>query len=63
MWFYNKRPTRAVAGGIRPQSSTGFGKSWWAKRWIAVIESFDIGKRLGRGRSYARRGQVLLIDV
>ena len=55
---------RAVKGGIKAQSKRGtFGESWWAKRWIAVLESFDIGSRLGRGRSYARSGQVLSIDI
>jgi uncharacterized Zn finger protein len=28
-----------------------------------VLESFNIGARLGRGRSYARRGQVLSIEI
>jgi uncharacterized Zn finger protein len=28
-----------------------------------VLESFNIGSRLGRGRSYARSGQVLSIDI
>ena len=46
-----------------PVEARPFGQSWWAKRWIAVLESFDIGGRLGRGRSYARNGQVLSIDV
>jgi uncharacterized Zn finger protein len=55
---------RAVKGGIKAQSKRGaFGESWWAKRWIAVLESFNIGARLGRGRSYARRGQVLSIAI
>src|ERR1700730_13618414 len=55
---------RAAKGGIKAQSKRGkFGESWWAKRWIGVLESFDIGARLGRGRSYARRGQVLSIDI
>src|SRR3954465_10258483 len=53
-----------VRGGIKAQSQRGsFGESWWAKRWIDVLESFDIGARLSRGRSYARRGQVVSIDV
>ena len=57
------RPLQAK-GGIKSQSKRGtFGESWWAKRWIAVLESFDIGSRLGRGRSYARSGQVLSIDI
>ncbi|HKI31239.1 MAG TPA: SWIM zinc finger family protein [Gemmataceae bacterium] len=61
--FPKSRP-RAAKGGIKAQSKRGgFGQSWWAKRWISVLESFDIGARLGRGRSYARNGQVLAIDV
>jgi uncharacterized Zn finger protein len=55
---------RAAKGGIKAQSKRGaFGESWWAKRWIGVLERFDIGARLGRGRSYARRGQVLSVDI
>jgi len=61
--FPRSRP-RAARGGIKAQSKRGaFGQSWWARRWIEVLESFDIGARLGRGRSYARNGQVLAIDV
>jgi uncharacterized Zn finger protein len=61
--FPRSRP-RVAKGGIKAQSKRGgFGQSWWAKRWIAVLESFDIGARLGRGRSYARGGQVLSIEV
>jgi uncharacterized Zn finger protein len=55
---------RKAKGGIRAQSKRGsFGESWWAKRWIAVLESFQIGARLNRGRSYARSGQVLSIEI
>ena len=51
-------------GGIKAQSQRGaFAASWWAKRWIAVLESFNIGARLGRGRSYARKGQVTSLQV
>ncbi|OWK47378.1 SWIM zinc finger family protein [Fimbriiglobus ruber] len=68
MWWeysrYPKSTPRKAVGGIKSQSKRGsFGESWWAKRWIAVIESFDVGGRLQRGRSYARGGQVLSIDV
>ena len=55
---------RKVKGGIRAQTAHGqFGKSWWGRRWIEVLEGFDIGDRLSRGRKYARAGQVLSIDV
>ena len=62
-YFPPSRP-REAKGGIKAQSKRGgFGESWWAKRWIAVLESFNIGARLGRGRSYARKGQVLKIEI
>src|SRR5689334_2231690 len=67
MWpreFFPRSRPRQAKGGIKAQSQRGsFGSTWWAKRWIAVLESFHIGGRLERGRSYARRGQVLKIDV
>jgi uncharacterized Zn finger protein len=53
-----------VKGGIRAQSKKGgFGESWWAKRWIDVLESYHIGERMSRGRRYARQGQVISIDI
>jgi uncharacterized Zn finger protein len=67
MWYREYFPPsrpRQARGGIKAQSRRGsFGQTWWAKRWLAVLESFDIGARLGRGRSYARRGQVLSIEI
>jgi uncharacterized Zn finger protein len=62
-YFPPSKP-RAAKGGIKAQSRKGeFGETWWARRWIAVLESFQIGARLKRGRSYARRGQVLKIRI
>lgn len=62
-YFPPSRPRKAE-GGIKSQSKRGgFGESWWAKRWIKVLESFNIGARLSRGRSYARSGQVLSIAI
>ena len=62
-YFEYSRP-RKTRGGIKAQSRRGgFGRSWWAGRWIAALEGFDIGARLDRGRSYARQGQVLSIAV
>src|SRR3954453_21693354 len=55
---------RTAHGGIKAQSRQGdFGKSWWARRWQAVLDGFRLGGRLARGRSYARQGQVLSIDI
>jgi uncharacterized Zn finger protein len=64
-WYgYPKSVPKKAKGGIKAQSGRGgFAKSWWAQRWISVLESFDIGARLERGRRYARTGQVLSIDI
>jgi len=62
--YYKPKPRIKTRGGIKSRSKRGsFGESWWAKRWIAVLESFNIGARLNRGRSYARSGQVLSIEI
>lgn len=62
--YYKPTKPRAVKGGIKAQSKRGaFGESWWAQRWIAVLESFNIGARLSRGRSYARKGQVMNVEI
>ena len=53
-----------VKGGIRAGSKRGaFGSNWWARRWIQTLEEFSVGTRLARGRSYARRGQVMSVDI
>ncbi|MCL5996210.1 MAG: SWIM zinc finger family protein [Chloroflexi bacterium] len=62
--YYPKTTARPVKDGIKAKSQRGaIGETWWSKRWVEVLESFNIGARLGRGRSYARRGQVISIDV
>lgn len=49
--------------GIKAHSKRGqFGKNWWATRWIGALERLLDSGRLSRGRSYARRGQVLSIE-
>ncbi|WP_406676298.1 SWIM zinc finger family protein [Neomoorella carbonis] len=40
-----------------------FGSNWWARRWLDVLESFGWASRLQRGRTYARRGNVLSIEL
>ena len=66
MVYYDHEYTRPreAKGGIRAQSKRGgFGANWWARRWVQALEKFSMGSRLARGRSYARRGQVVSIDV
>src|SRR5581483_1082289 len=50
--------------GLVAKSKRGkFGETWWADRWIGVLNGFGWGTRLDRGRTYARRGQTLSLDV
>lgn len=62
-YFPPSHPIR-VEGGIQSRNQRGaFASNWWAKRWLSVLDRYGIGSRLQRGRSYARSGQVLNIDV
>ncbi len=62
--YYDYSPLISVKDGIKAKSKKGaIGKEWWSKRFVNVLESFNIGARLTRGRSYARKGQVISIDV
>jgi uncharacterized Zn finger protein len=60
-WYeYGPSKPIAVEGGIKAKSKRGaIGEQWWSRRFIAVLESYGMTGRLQRGRSYARRGQVL----
>jgi uncharacterized Zn finger protein len=53
-----------VEGGIAARSKRGaIGETWWSQRFIELLESFGVGSRLARGRNYARRGQVVELEV
>ncbi|MFN2286125.1 MAG: SWIM zinc finger family protein [Anaerolineae bacterium] len=58
-------PTRPLdVDGIKAKSQRGkFVQSWWADKWIKALTRLMDSGRLSRGRSYARRGQVLEINV
>jgi uncharacterized Zn finger protein len=63
-WGYPKSSPKRVEGGIKTKSERGaIGETWWSKRWVHVLESFGMGTRLTRGRSYARQGQVLSVEI
>jgi uncharacterized Zn finger protein len=63
-YWHEAASPRRVRGGIKAQSKAGsFGRNWWARKWIEVLEGFDLDSRLARGKHYARRGQVISIDI
>ena len=62
--YFPKTKPIPVEDGIKARTKRGqFGEHWWARRWIEVLESFGWDNRLQRGRTYARKGQVLNIEV
>lgn len=62
--YYEPSRPRPVKDGIKAKSTRGkIGETWWSGWWIAVLESLNLGARLQRGRSYARKGQVMDLDI
>ena len=57
-WRFKRTKPRKVSGGIKAQVKK-FGSQWWAVRWLEAIEKFGPQKRVARGRSYARKGQIV----
>ena len=65
-WWRERGPTRPlrVEGGLKARSTRGaIGQSWWSGRFIEVLESLGVGGRLSRGRTYARSGQVISLEL
>ncbi len=65
-WYrhYEQTKPREVTGGIKAKSQRGaFGTTWWGERWEETLKGFNIDNRLQRGKRYARKGQVLSIEV
>jgi uncharacterized Zn finger protein len=63
-WYPPPSRPREAKGGIRLASRRGkIAVTWWADRWIGALEAMGLGPRLGRGRSYARSGQVLGYEI
>ncbi len=62
--YYSESRPRKVKDGLKVKSERGaIGTTWWSKRWVKALEQLKMGSRLTRGRSYARQGQVVSIDI
>jgi uncharacterized Zn finger protein len=63
-WYPPPAKPRAVDGGLKARSTRGaIGQTWWSERFVEVLEDIGLGNRLSRGRNYARRGQVISLEV
>lgn len=55
---------RPVTGGIQIATTRGpVARTPWSGRFLAVVEALGMGGRLARGRTYARRGQTVSLQV
>ena len=62
--YYEDTEPREVKGGIKAKSQRGaFGTTWWGERWEEVLKGFNLTNRMPRAKRYARKGQVLSIEV
>ena len=57
------KPLAAKDGIATSKTRGAMAETWWSKRFVDVLESFGLGGRMTRGRAYARKGQVLSLDV
>jgi len=55
---------RPVVGGIAARTRRGpIGATWWSRRFLGSLESVMVGGRMERGRTYARKGQVVDLEI
>ncbi len=59
-----RKPLPVPGGGIQIHSTRGtVARSWWSARFLDTLTGLGVGGRLSRGRSYARSGQIVSLDV
>jgi uncharacterized Zn finger protein len=62
-FFEGGKPIQ-VDGGIAVRAKRGkIGSQWWSRRFVDILEQICDGGRLARGRSYARKGQVMTFEI
>jgi uncharacterized Zn finger protein len=64
-WWRSDEPSHALPAARGTGARRGFGTTWWGRAWLEALEHrarLD-PNRLGRGKSYARRGSVLEHEI
>jgi uncharacterized Zn finger protein len=53
-----------IEGPVRAVSRRGeIGVEWWGKQWIKAMERLGLDSRMERGKTYARNGSVLRLEI
>lgn len=61
---YTPATPKKAKNGIRTKSRRGkIGESWWSGRFLGVLETLGMTARLARGKTYARKGQVMDLKI
>lgn len=59
-----RKPLPVPGGGIQIHSTRGtIARTWWSARFLDTLTELGVGGRLSRGRTYARSGQIVSLDV
>jgi uncharacterized Zn finger protein len=62
--FFEGGQAIRVDGGIAVRAKRGkIGEQWWSRRFVDILEGICDGGRLARGRTYARKGQVIDFEL
>ncbi|MDD1728198.1 MAG: SWIM zinc finger family protein [Methanospirillum sp.] len=62
--YYEKTSPRPVKDGIKAKSRKGaIGEQWWSQKFLDALHAMGMENRLARGRTYARKGQVISLQM
>lgn len=63
-YYYEKTSPRPVKDGIKAKSRKGsIGQKWWSQKFLDALHEMGMDNRLARGRTYARKGQVINLTI
>lgn len=63
-YYYEKSSPLPVKDGIKVKKKKGdIGEQWWSKKFIESLQAMGMENRLTRGRTYARKGQVISLHI